>query len=110
MLFCMTAGASEQGAQGMINNPTNREEAVRKVAEACGGRLLGWYGTSGGDIGHMIIVDVPDGIAAQSIAYAAIASGVPAFKVTRLYTAQEMMQVAEKARSVKEAYIPPQGR
>jgi uncharacterized protein with GYD domain len=54
----------------MVANPENREEAVSKLFESVGGKLIGWYLT----FGHhdwLVIGEFPDDKAAASAVLAA---------------------------------------
>ena len=67
---CFTSDA----VKGMVANPENREEAVAKLFQSVGGRLIGWYLT----FGHhdwMAIAEFPDAKAAASAVLAAAAGG-----------------------------------
>jgi uncharacterized protein with GYD domain len=58
----------------MLAKPENREEAVSKLFESVGGRLIGWYLT----FGHhdwLVIGEFPDEKAAASAILAAAAGG-----------------------------------
>ncbi len=60
--------------KGMLANPENREEAVAKLFQRVGGRLIGWYLT----FGHhdwLVIGEFPDEKAAASAVLAAAAGG-----------------------------------
>ena len=60
--------------KGMLNKPENREQAVTKLFESVGGKLIGWYLT----FGHhdwMAIGEFPNEKAAASAILAAAAGG-----------------------------------
>jgi len=64
----------------MVDKPENREEAVAKLFQSVGGRLVAWYLT----FGHhdwLAIGEFPDEKAAASAVLAAIA--VPAARIPR---------------------------
>jgi uncharacterized protein with GYD domain len=63
-----------EAIQAMLTNPENREEAVAKLFQSTGGRLIGWYLT----FGHhdwLAIGEFPDEKAAASAVLAAAAGG-----------------------------------
>lgn len=109
MLFLMTAEWSQATIKALIQNPVDRSQTAKQVAEAAGGRLVASYGMSGGDRqGVMAIVDVPDGIAMQAIYNSGRASGaLEAIKIQRLYTPEETVEAFRKAQSIQKAYNPP---
>jgi uncharacterized protein with GYD domain len=109
MLFLMTAEWSPAAVKALIENPTDRSANAKQAAEAAGGKLVAWYGTTGGDRqGIAAIVDLPDGIAIQALYLTGRASGgLEGLKVQRLYTPDEMVQSFRKAQSIQKAYAPP---
>ena len=65
---------TSDAVKGMLAKPENREEAVAKLFESVGGRLIGWYLT----FGHhdwLVIAEFPDERAAASAILAAAAGG-----------------------------------
>jgi uncharacterized protein with GYD domain len=65
---------TSDAVKGMVAKPENREEAVAKLCESVGGRLIGWYLT----FGHhdwLTIAEFPDDKAAASAILAAAAGG-----------------------------------
>ena len=60
--------------KGMVANPENREEAVSKLFESVGGKLLGWYFTFGRH-DWLAIGEFFDDRAAASAILAAAAGG-----------------------------------
>lgn len=109
MHFCITAQYTPQALNSMMDAPkTNRYEAVKKLVETAGGKLVSMYSTAADGPGVLVIFDVPDPTAASSIAGVAVAGGaVQNLKLTRLMTQDEVTKVREKAREVRGAYKPP---
>jgi uncharacterized protein with GYD domain len=65
---------TSDAVKGMVAKPENREEAVSKLCESVGGKLIGWYLT----FGHhdwLSIAEFPDDKAAASAILAAAAGG-----------------------------------
>jgi uncharacterized protein with GYD domain len=65
---------TSDAVKGMVAKPENREEAVSKLCESVGGKLIGWYLT----FGHhdwLAIAEFPDDKAAASAILAAAAGG-----------------------------------
>ena len=65
---------TSDAVKGMLAKPENREEAVAKLFQSVGGRLIGWYLT----FGHhdwLVIAEFPDEKAAASAILAAAAGG-----------------------------------
>ena len=65
---------TSDAVKGMVAKPENREEAVSKLFESVGGKLIGWYLT----FGHhdwLVIGEFPDEKACASAVLAAAAGG-----------------------------------
>jgi uncharacterized protein with GYD domain len=109
MHFCLTAQYTPQALNAILDNPnTNRYEAVKKLIEAGGGKLISLYSTAAEGPGVLLIFDVPDPEVAPTIAGLAVAAGtVVNAKLTRLMTQEEVGKVRQKARELRGAYKPP---
>ena len=109
MHFCITAQYTPQALNSIMDDPkTNRYEAVKKLVEAGGGKLVLMYSTAAEGPGVLIIFDVPDPAAASATAGIAVAAGtVHNLKLTRLMTQEEVGKVREKARELRGAYKAP---
>ena len=73
-LYISRGRFNSDAIKGMVAKPENREEAVSKLFESVGGRLIGWYLT----FGHhdwLVIGEFPDDKAAASAILAAAAGG-----------------------------------
>lgn len=96
--------------RAMLQAPEDRSEAARKVVEAAGGRLEGFYWMLGEHDG-VVIYSVPGPDAAVAVSAAIAASGrVERMQTTQLLTGEETVRALERARAVTEAYDPPGGR
>jgi len=65
---------TSDAVKGMLAKPEDREEAVAKLFQSVGGKLIGWYLT----FGHhdwLVIGEFPDAKAAASAILAAAAGG-----------------------------------
>ena len=109
MHFCITAQYTPQALNSIMDDPkTNRYEAVKKLVEAGGGKLVSMYSTASEGPGVLVIFDVPDPEAAPAIAGIAVAGGaVHNVKLTRLMTQDEVGKVRQKARDLRGAYKAP---
>jgi len=109
MHFCLTAQYTPQALNAIMDDPkTNRYEAVKKLAEAAGGKLISMYSTGADGPGVLVIFDVPDPNTAGAISGIAVASGtIQNVELTRLLTQEEVTQVRQKARELRTAYKPP---
>jgi uncharacterized protein with GYD domain len=109
MHFCITAHYTPQALNNIMDDPkTNRYEAVKKLVEAGGGKLVSMYSTASEGPGVLVIFDVPDPEAAPAIAGIAVAGGaVHNVKLTRLMTQDEVGKVRQKARDLRGADKAP---
>ena len=60
MLWVSYGRVSQEGIQGMIKSPSNRAEAVAKLIEAYGGKLISYHMLMNGEIDFFIVSDIPD--------------------------------------------------
>jgi uncharacterized protein with GYD domain len=109
MHFCLTGQYTPQALNSLMENPTaSRYEAVKKLMEAAGGKLISLYGVPADGPGAMAIFDVPDPGAAAAISAVVVASGsLHHVKLTRLLTQDEVIPIRQKASQLRGAYKPP---
>lgn len=109
MHFCFTAQYTPQAINAMLDDPsTNRHEAIKKLVETAGGKLVSVYSYGAEGPGVMVIIDVPEPSVAAAITGVAVAGGaVHNAKLTRLMTQDEVANVRQKAREIRAAYKPP---
>ena len=109
MHFSITAQYTPQALNSIMDDPkTNRYEAVKKLVEAGGGKLVSMFSTAAEGPGVLIIFDMPDPAAASAMAGVAVAGGaIHNLKLTRLMTQDEVGKVREKARELRGAYKAP---
>jgi uncharacterized protein with GYD domain len=109
MLFCIMTQYTPEALNAMLDDPnTNRYEAVKKVVEAGGGKLVSMYSYGAEGPGAMVIIDVPEAETAAAIAGLAVAGGaVKNIKMLRLMTPDEVAKVRQKARQLRSAYKTP---
>ncbi len=81
----------------LVDNPEDRSVPVRQLAESMGGRLIGWY-LSFGEYDGVLIFEVPDDASAGAAVMAAARRGhLRATKTTRLFTAEEGIEMMSRA-------------
>lgn len=109
MHFCLTAQYTSQAINSMLDDPTtNRAEAIKKVLDAAGGKLVSLYNYPAEGPGVMVIFDVPDPEMAPAITAVAFAGGaIQNVKLTRLLTQDELKNIQQKARQLRNAYKAP---
>jgi len=109
MHFCFTARYTSQAVNAMLDDPTtNRYEAVKKLFEAAGAKLVAMYGYPADGPGVMVIFDVADPEMAPAIAGVAMAGGaIQSPTLTRLLLPDELRKVQQNARNIRSAYKAP---
>ena len=81
----------------LTDNPEDRSAPVREQVESMGGRLICWY-LSFGEYDGLTIYEVPDDATAGAVVLAAARRGhLRATKTTRLFTAEEGMEMMRRA-------------
>jgi uncharacterized protein with GYD domain len=105
MPFFIAQGRFTRDAvRGMIAAPEDRTEAVNKLMESVGGKLVSWYLTSG-EYDWLLVVDAPDQEAAMTAAIvAAGGGGVTDAKTSIAFTGPQAKAMFEKAKSVSAAF------
>ena len=105
--YAVLGGYTAEAWSKMIDNPGDRTAAVRKVAEALGGKLESFY-WSFGDDDYLGIFDAPDDLSAAAFSVAVGSSGtLRNLRTVKLMTLDEGRKVLEKAKAAKAAYSPP---
>jgi uncharacterized protein with GYD domain len=109
MHFCLTGQYTPQALNHLMDNPTaNRYEAAKKLIEAAGGKLISLYSMPADGPGILTIFDVPEPGAAPAISGVLVASGaLHHVKLSRLLTQEEVIQVRQKAKQLRDVYKPP---
>ncbi len=90
----------------LVENPSDREEAVRKLAEAVGGTLEAYY-VMMGQYDGCVIIDAPDSISAAAAVVAVAGTGAFAnLETHELFTSAQFMEILAKAKGIT-TYQPP---
>jgi uncharacterized protein with GYD domain len=81
----------------LAQNPEDRSEPIRGLAEAMGGRLIAFYNTFG-EYDGVVIFEAPDEGAAAAVAIAAITPGhLKSLKTTLLLSAEQGVEAMRRA-------------
>ena len=95
--YMLQASFTSEAWVKMLNEPQNREQAIRPVIEKLGGKLLGYW-FAFGESDAVVIVQMPDNVSAAAASLAAAAGGsVKSVKTTPLMSVEEGMQAMRKA-------------
>jgi uncharacterized protein with GYD domain len=101
--FLVTASYSPDGVKGVLKTGgTARSNAVAKSVEGLGGTMESFYFAFGAD-DAIVIVDLPDNVAAAALGLAVSATGLAAVRTTVLLTPDELDQAASR----EVSYTPP---
>ena len=103
-IFISQGPYSQDAMRGMVTAPEDRTQAVSKLVEAAGGKLLSYYVTFG-EYDWLLIVEAPDmrGVSAALMA-AAAGGGVTDMKTTLAMTGAEAMQAFQQAGDLAKSF------
>jgi uncharacterized protein with GYD domain len=95
--FLIQAAYTPEAIQAMIQNPQDRTAVIRGAIEKLGGKVHHLF-LSFGDYDVVVLLEMPDNVAAAAIALAVAAGGAcKTVKTTSLLTAAEGLEAAKKA-------------
>jgi uncharacterized protein with GYD domain len=98
---------TKEAVQGMTHNPEDRTEAVSKLFESLGGKLLHWFMTTG-EHDWLIIVEAPSQDVVMSAAAASLSGGgTSSIRTCAAFTAPEAKAIFENAGRVASAFKSP---
>lgn len=60
MLWAHYGKFSQEGVKGMVANPQNRAEPIKKLVEAFGGEFVSYHLLMNGEIDFFIVTEMPD--------------------------------------------------
>ena len=96
-LYLIQAAYSQDALRAMIQNPHDRTNALRGPIESLGGKIHNLF-LSFGDYDAVLLVEMPNNVAAAAIAIAIAASGAcKNIKTTPLMTVAEGIEALKKA-------------
>lgn len=96
-LFMIQSAYTPEAWAKMAQNPEDRREAVRPLAEKAGCKLVDfWF--SFGKYDAVVLIEAPDEVTAAAVAITAAAAGhVRAVQTTALLTCEQAMAAMKKA-------------
>ena len=101
--YLVTASYSPEGVKGVLKSGgTARAEAVEKAVQGLGGKMRSFHFAFGGD-DAIVIVELPDNVAAAALGLAVASTGLASVKTTVLLTPAEIDDAAKR----QVAYTPP---
>lgn len=94
--YLFEARYTAEGAKGLVREGgSGRRAAIAAMAESAGGKLESFH-FGFGDVDAYVIVDLPDSIAATSVALAVNQSGAASVKTVVLMTPEEVDKACKK--------------
>lgn len=107
-LFMLMGKYSPAAMTAILKGGSDREAVAKKVIEAAGGKLLGFYGMFGQDYNVAIIVETPGNAEyIGGIAPALMAGTFSDFKSIPLFTAAEVQKASKIAKKIMASYQAP---
>ena len=105
--YLVQASYNTTGIQALVRNPQNREEALRPIVEAAGGKFDCLY-YAFGDYDIVGIAEMPDNTSMVALSMAVSNGGaVASFKTTPLISMDEAVEAMRRASGT--GYRPPSG-
>jgi uncharacterized protein with GYD domain len=81
----------------LVENPEDRSAILGRLVESFGGRLVSFYYCRG-EYDGVAIMEAPDDITGNAIAFAALSAGhLKATKTTELFEAEDVMEALRRA-------------
>ena len=97
---------TQEYAKRLVAAPEDREKAVRKLVEASGGKLIGFYITTGDSDFTLICEGESESVIAALLATATTGM-ISDVSTVRAWTGSEFKAIAEKAARLTSDYRPP---
>ena len=98
---------SNEAIAAMIDNPADREAAVRRVVESVGARLES-FSWMRGQFDGMAVIDAPDSITMAGIESAVKGSGAAIHSETHdLFASDDIHAILDKAREARANFTEP---
>ncbi len=105
--YAILASFTPESWAAMVNNPSDRTAAVRKAAEAAGGKLESLHFMFG-EHDALVILAAPDAASQAAISIAVASSGAfSSFSTRELIEPGDLPGILAKAKQVAASYSPP---
>ncbi len=107
-LYCINIKYSLDAIKGMMNDGIDRQDAMRKLTEALGGKLVSFYGMVGQEYHAMAITEIPEyANLSAGIITALMAGTMIDYKVIPLYQSSDVKKISELFKKVSPSYQKP---
>ena len=97
---------SNEAMAAMIENPADREPAVRREIESMGGRFEVLYWMFGAHDG-IAIVDAPDSLTMAGVSAAVSSTGSIRSETYELFSSEDVQHILETARQARDHFARP---
>jgi uncharacterized protein with GYD domain len=97
---------SDEAMAAMIENPADREPAIRRVLESVNARLETFYWMFGAHDG-IAIVDAPDSLTMAGVSTAIRSTGAIRSDTHELFSSDDIHRVLETARHARSHFTQP---
>lgn len=105
-MYIVTGNYTAHAIKGMLQNPSDREDAVRPLVEAAGGKILSFLITTGDtDFSMTVESDNIDGLLAALIV-AGSSGTVSNLKTVQAFTSAQFMAAQKKAGDMAASFKP----
>ncbi|HZP21402.1 MAG TPA: GYD domain-containing protein [Bauldia sp.] len=108
-IYITRGNYSDHAFKGMLHHPEDRHDAVAKMFEAAGGKLVDYYITMG-EYDFMVVSEFPNGVdALTALVVAAGTGGVRTLNTVAAYTTADAKKAESKARKIAAGFKPAGG-
>jgi uncharacterized protein with GYD domain len=97
---------SEESLAAMIENPVDREPAVRAVLESVGARLQVFYWMFGPHDG-VAVVEAPDSLTMAGVSAAISSTGTVRAETHELFSTHDIRRILDTARRARASFTEP---
>jgi uncharacterized protein with GYD domain len=97
---------SEESLAAMIENPADREPAVRAVLESVGARLEDFYWMFGPHDG-IAVIEAPDSLTMAGVSAAISSTGTAHAETHELFSTNDIRGILETARRARASFTEP---
>ena len=109
-LYMLQAKYTPEAMRNIAESGSNREDAARAGVEACGGKLISFYGMMGQDYHIAVIVEFDElSNYIATVLTTVLGGAIADFKTISLYTADDVVNASKVYQANKGAYSPPPG-
>ena len=106
-LFITYGSYSQSGVKGLLENPSDRSQAIQGMLDKVGAKLVALYMTTGSN-DFVLVSEAEDGSDTVALGMVTAASGsISKMETVRAWTSAEFVDIAKKAASLTGSYTPP---